>query len=391
MMEHCRHLLRSWGGGAVVLSPRDLEPDQLARFSADIRGIDNGRLLFDPQFYLPHADHARLRRHDYWPDQYETASFWSGSGPVELVTRLRDLNVALGCDRLILPGLLATSIDDDWLAHQTAVLEAGSQVADDKPLLMTIALGSDAVRNQDQLHDLLDSAAGWNPAGFYVVLEHPNGDYLVGDPSWLANFLDLVAGLRLRRREVIVGYCTHQFVIAGLANATAICSGTWMNVRSFPPAKFYAAYEDEIRQRSVWYYCPQSLSEYKLPFLDLAHTQGLLAAMEPDPSLGSNYVANLFGGAQPTTVGLDEQNAFRHYLHCLHGQVSGINSNSFDDEVAAERRRLEDARHLLTRLWNAGVLGQLRDFLQVIDFNLAAILAHSNTRGHQLRRSWGNL
>src|ERR1700682_1430020 len=233
MMEHSRYLLRTWGGGTVIVSPRDLEPDQIERFSADIRAIDHGGVLFHPQFYLPHADHARLRRHDYWPGQYDTANFWSGSGLADLVARLRQLNDRLGCQRFILPGLLATSVDDDWLAHQTAVLETGSRIAEDMPLLLTLALSSDALRNQDQLHDLLDTASGWNPLGFYVVCEHPNGDYLIGDPTWLANFLDLVAGLRLRGRQVIIGYCTHQFLLAGLAKATAIASGTWMNVRSF--------------------------------------------------------------------------------------------------------------------------------------------------------------
>ncbi len=29
MMEHCRHLISRWGGGTVILSPRDLSPDQL--------------------------------------------------------------------------------------------------------------------------------------------------------------------------------------------------------------------------------------------------------------------------------------------------------------------------------------------------------------------------
>jgi hypothetical protein len=182
-----------------------------------------------------------------------------------------------------------------------------------------------------------------------------------------------------------------QLLIAGLAKAPAIASGTWMNVRSFPPEKFHADYEDEIRQRAAWYYCPQALSEYKLPFLDLAYSQGLLPDKAPNPNLGSNYAANLFGGAQPTTVGLDEPNAFRHYLHCLHTQVSSIGANSFNDAVATEERRLEDARQFLNRLQRAGVLGQLRDFFPVIDVNLAAIRAHANTRGHQMRRRWNSL
>jgi hypothetical protein len=391
MMEHSRHLLRAWGGGTVILSPRDLEPIQLPRFADEILAIGNCGVLFDPQFYLPHADHERLRRHDYWPREYDTGEFWSGSGLGNLMTSLLQLNTTLRCHHFILPGLLAASIDDDWLTRQTAVVEAANRTTSDLPLLLTLALSSEALRSQDQVHDLLDVAAAWDSAGFYVVCEHPDGDYLVSNPSWLANVLDLLAGLRLRRRQVIVAYCTHQFLIAGLAKISAIASGTWMNVRSFPPEKFYADYEDEMRQRAVWYYCPQGLSEYKLPFLDFAYTQGLLSAMAPDPGLGSNYVANLFSGAQPTTVGLDEPSAFRHYLQCLRSQTSSAGANSFDDAMATEERRLEDARQLLSRLQRAGVLGQSRDFFPAIDSSLGAIRAHSNTRGHQMRRNWNSL
>jgi integrase len=53
--------------------------------------------------------------------------------------------------------------------------------------------------------------------------------------------------------------------------------------------------------------------------------------------------------AQPTKVGLDEQSAFRHYLQCLHAQVTSINANSFDEAVALEERRIEDARTSASR------------------------------------------
>ena len=33
MMDHCRHLVKSWSGGTVILSPRDLERKQLVKLS----------------------------------------------------------------------------------------------------------------------------------------------------------------------------------------------------------------------------------------------------------------------------------------------------------------------------------------------------------------------
>lgn len=142
------------------------------------------------------------------------------------------------------------------------------------------------------------------------VCEHPNGDYLVQAPVWMANVLELTAGFRLQEKDVILGYCNHQMLAAASCSATAIASGTWMNVSSFPPEKFRAQYEEEIKRKAVWYYCPQALSEYNIPTLDIAMQQGVLQEMVPPGDLDSRDTDVLFQGPQPTTVQSPEPQAF---------------------------------------------------------------------------------
>jgi hypothetical protein len=391
MMEHCRTLIRDWGGGTVILSPRDLTPEQVLRLSREINGLPAGRVLVDPQFFLPHADHERLCSHDYWPSEYSTNTFWGGTGLALLIDRLYHLNQAVESSAFIVPGMLAATIDDDWLEYQRATIEEARRAVSDRPVLSTVALSADAIRSQDQIHELLEECAEWPVDGWYLVCEHPSGEYLVTDPIWLANVLDLVAGLRLRSQSVILGYCTHQLLCAATAGTSAIAAGIWMNVRSFPPDKFRATYEDEIKQRSTWYYCPQALSEYKIPFLDIAHRQGVLGSMAPDPALGSAYADTLFSGPQPSTIGLSEQAAFRHYLHCLHSQTAAATQSSFDGTVTLSESSLTAAENLLARLRSAGVSGQLRDFRECVDVNRAALAVHSATRGPLLRRQWSQI
>lgn len=391
MMAHSRRLIREWGGGSVILSPRDLRSDQLGSLANDLRGLD-GKVLLDPQFYLPHADHERLRSHDYWPNEYESTGFWSSSDLRRLLTKLSNLNCQLHCSDFILPGIYAAVVDDDWLARQSAVLEEAQRLnLDDLPQLATVALSSEATRSEDQIHAILDAADNWNTDGVYLVCEHPNGDYLVTDPVWLANVLDLTAGLRLKGKRVIIGYCNHQMLVAACASATAISSGTWMNVRSFPPDKFREVYEDEFRQRKTWYYCPQALSEFGIPFLDIAQRQGLLREMIVPTTLSSNHASVLFEGSQPTTVGFAEPQAFRHYLQCLHGQVANSRRNTFDATATAYEQQLDQAESLLSRLHAAGVRGQGRDFSNVVDANRAALSVLRSDRRPMLNRYWADL
>jgi hypothetical protein len=391
MMEHCRALLTLWNGGTVILSPRDLNSEQLNRMAGAINGIPQSRTLLDPQFYLPHADHERLCAHDFWPSNYETGAFWQGPALTDLLTRLTTLNQQLGCRAFVLPGMLAGNINDDWLETQRAVVAEAGAIQSRLPLIMTVALSGDAVRNEEQVARLLEDSENWATAGYYVVCEHPNGDYLVSDPNWLANVIDLAAGLRLRGAEVILGYCNHQLLIASVAKVNAIASGTWMNVRSFPPEKFNAAYEEEIKQRATWYYCPQALSEYKIPFLDIARRLNLLALMAPAPDLDGGFATPMFSGVAPSSVGFTEQGAFRHYLHAFRGQVLGSVRDSFDETCSTHYRLLDEASDLLLRLAAGGIRGQRRDFLDIVDVNRAALGLIRSIRGAMLRRSWARL
>ena len=131
-----------------------------------------------------------------------------------------------------------------------------------------------------------------------------------------------------------------------------------MNVRSFPPEKFVTTYDEEIRQRAKWYYCPHALSEYKVPFLDFAYRQDVLDRMAPEPSFDGGYVSAMFSGTLPSTVDFTEQAAFRHYLHALHAQAASASAASFNETVQRHQQLLDSAEQILAELAKVGVKGQ---------------------------------
>lgn len=392
MIEHSRQLIQDWGGGTVILSPRDLVPEQLLRYAKTLPRI-GGTALVDPQFYLPHADHERLRSHAYWPSEYDSDPFWTGIGVEHLLRKILDLNHTLACPSIILPGTLAESISDDWLARQSTVIDVARRMCDGSDnLIATIALSEGALSSADQVHQVLEAANKWKTDAFYVICEHPRGDYLVTDPNWLSNVDDLVAGLRLKRKKVILGYSQHQMLIAAAGSVTAIASGTWMNVRSFPPEKFRLQYDEEFkRSPAIWYYSPQALSEFTLPFLDLAKRQGVLGLMAAQTLFDSQYGDKVFSGPQPSSSGFAQPDAFRHYLQCLRSQAINARRPTFDATVDHHSRALEQAASVLDRLHSQGVKGQLRDFRAIVDVNDAALQVLKTDRGSILRREWKNL
>ena len=143
-----------------------------------------------------------------------------------------------------------------------------------------------------------------------------------------------------------------------------------------------------MSRRATWFYCPQALSEYKLPFLDLALTAGVLNQMRPDPALGSTFADPLFQGVSPSSVSWGEQDAFRHYLTCLRSQAAQIRRTSFRDALSDNMQLLSRAETLLGNLRRQGVLGQDRDFSTIVDVNRAALTRFTAARGQQLDRNW---
>ena len=391
MMGHCKSLIEHWGGGTVILSPRDLEPNQLSKFAKEIKKL-KGEVLLDPQVYLPRATHERLQSHNYWEKEYDTRNFWSGAGVNEQLTKLLELNRRLGCAAWILPGHSTSVISDTWLEYQRHTIEAAQNLQNNSfELIATVALNVDATRNPDKIHDLIESAKNWSASAVYLICEPPKYQYLVDNPVWLTNIVDLIAGLRLSGKKVIVGYSSHQMLIAGCASANAIASGTFLNVRSFTIDKFHAQESDEKSRRTPWYYCPQALSEFKIPSLDLAVMRGMLTEFKPLPNLGSSEADILFSGSQPSSTGFGERESFRHYLKALRSQVFESRKNSFDESVNHHKHLLDSAENILARFRDFGIRDKARDFEAVIDTNKAALSYLEDFRGVILRRAWSKL
>ena len=388
MMGLSSQLISDWGGGGVILSPRDQTAPQLKRTAEPVRS-SGGQVLIDPQCFAQDCNHPNLLAHDYWSEfcQHPAASFAGGPATAAVLSKLAQLSNDVAVTAVILPGPIANSVTDDWFSFVESMIDEAPDHFGTKELFATIALSSAALLDEIQVEAVVERISGWNIAGAYVVPEHPNG-YLVDNPNWLANLLILVSGIKLSGRKVIVGYSSHQMLCLASANADVVASGTWLNVRDFPIEKFYAAGEDDVSRRALWYYCPQALSEFKIPYLDIARRQGVLNEMAPPTEIQPNYAAPLFAGAAPSNVAWSQTDAFRHYLSSFHVQAAAARLNTFDETLALHRSTLDSVQALLGRLHRNGVLGQDRDFGQICDVNRSAVTVFETARGERMRRSW---
>ena len=385
MMGLCRELLPNMPDSTVILSPRDLDEKQIERFVKDIEK-KGGTTLLDPQLYAPRSNHRKLTNHTYWPRDYstETADYKKAVLPA-----LKALNDSAQTSAFILPGLYCERVGDIWLNIHDDIIDAAAGYSDKK--IGTLCLSADVLRAQDQLDLLLAKTEEWGLDGYYVIAAHPAGEYLVDDPLWLTQLLSLCAGLKLQKKEVILGYSNHQTLCTACAGIDALASGTWMNVRSFTLSKFFNPDPDEVKRKRTWYYCPQALTEVKPEFLDIAFISKILMSLAPLPAYNSHYADMLFSGALPTNTVYKEPDSFKHYLTCLHSQCQMASRENFDETINYHRKSLKDAGKMVAFMHKHGVRGQKRDFEDYIDVNLSAIDAFEADKGFLLKRMWSSL
>ena len=388
MQTMCKDFLSSWGSSTVIISPLNIPPERLNKFSIEIEKA-NGQILFDPQLYFPRKYHKNLAKYDYWP-QDNITSLEDGDC-VSLISKLAALNKEIGSSAFILPSFIIGKIDHRWDAMQRAFIDNAKASVPDMELLHTIALTGEVLSDSLQVETITQYAEQWDVDGVYIVCEHPERYYLVDKPLWVSNLLALVAGLKRQGKKVIVGYASHQMLCLSLSKCDAIASGNFLNVRWFKPERFETLDDDEISRRAVWYYCPHALSEYKVPFLDIAQRMNKLDVMAPPPDMMNPYCEMLFSGSLPSSTVYKETHAHRHYLHCLRQQSLTATRASYSETRDSHILLLETAEQILSGLRSKGIRGQDRDFSEIIDVNRAAIAVHDAEFQFSLSKEWDTM
>lgn len=383
---------KRWKTVNVILSPRDISPEQLVKWSQEFKK-NNVDCFFDPQCYYPKSNHKRLSKYNYWDNSMSTNLGTELNYDEELISDINYYNDIIGTRRFIIPSFMRKYEDnwiDKWEKDSEKLINASMKIVRNKERLLTLALPSDILcQTEDNIEKIIRIAEKFDVDGYYIVAEPPNGQYLVDNPLWLSNLLQLCAGLKLLNKKVIVGYANQQLLCLSTAKVDAIASGTFLNVRRF--SNKFEEPDRSIKRKSIWYYYPESLSEYKMGFLDVAFNNRVLDELKPQEELENDYINLIFSGIMPQTTAFNETLAFRHYLESLRRQAALCSRGSFEETISANEMLLETAERRLEFLEDNGIYAQSRCFRDIIDVNRSTIQRLQKTRGFLLKYSWNEL
>lgn len=386
-------LARRWGNATAILSPRDMTPLQLDSWSKEFNK-SNVKCFFDPQCYCPKSELKRLSQYTYWDCNLNTNLQSKDNVVDKRIRSIKEYNSIANTKAYIIPNILHpydNEWEKKWISQSKRLIESAKKIMTDKLLYMTLTFPKDfLVQNDEIIEPVIQEILSWNVDGFYVIAEALNGSYLIDNPMWLSNVLQICATLKLADKKVIFGYGNHQLLPLSLVKVDALASGNWLNVRSFTN-RFIDS--DELKRKSTWVYYPNALSEYKLSFMDWAFNNGYLNTMKPDDKDFINESINKIyqSSVQPSSTSFNETDAFKHYLMCLKHQIETLSKDTYKETLAINEMILNTAEREIERLEKGGVFAQTRSFRDVIDVNRAAIAKLNKTRGFSLNMSWKSM
>ena len=270
-------MISKWGSGTAILSPVNTKPEKVVSLAKKIQKA-GGSVLFDPQMFYPKNAHNKLKIYDYWIDESATLSDCDALRGVG--QELLRINTEIDSDKIILPCIAMREDTFDYGINMVNYLVSYFHTKTEKKLLATICLYPETIRNETSIENIIESLRQVDVDGYYIIPRPSNGEYIVSDPLWEIGLLRLLTCLKLNHKCVIVGYSNHQGLLYSLAKIDGLATGTWMNTRSFMPNKFQSPRDDDVKNRSVWYYLPTSMCEYKVAVLDVAMRRGYLTNFE---------------------------------------------------------------------------------------------------------------
>lgn len=363
----------------VILSPRNCSREQIERHASELheRSAD---VLFDPQFYQPHTERENILNYPYWQGlNFETVNF-AATGATELCKGVIGYQTdVLNVSEVILPGRYTNSLSEEWLETQSIFADTAQSLNIGKNVYSTVAIGPDIVRDRNSFDRVLNEVVTYPVEGIYFISKSPK-DFLVADEQFIYNLLDGLLSISLTGKKVLLGYSNQQSLIYASAGVKGFASGNFRNVRSFDPDTFDVQ-EQSDRQRAVWYYDANTLSEFRPQAIGLAYQRGLSGSFGPV----CRHCSPLLESTNPAIVPWGEPQAFRHYLSEICRQWVDFTHVPNSKRVDYVINMIRDVETQLKSLTDRGFRAGDRSFLTVLESTLSALLAFQTDRQSDLK------
>ena len=229
----------------VIMSPRDESPRKLVSFLTELQEANpEAELLVDPQFHIGAiqglAAVGHLSEYDHYRSRLNPSSF-NPRTTTSFVQDVLEWQNELDVTAILSPTVMVNDLDGQW-AQVASMLaqETIDQHNGDKPLLISLVVEEDALRQRGQVDEWLDDLTGLEADGFYIVVRRRDESYRQNyDPVVLTSLLRVCYSLaEVNEYRVFAGYTDMASLLLHAVGVEGTGSGWSAGLRQFILRRF---------------------------------------------------------------------------------------------------------------------------------------------------------
>jgi len=317
-------------GDGLVISP----VHQALHRVEGITASTCNRSLFDPQFYLPNSQKAKLHSYKFFPEVltqgFSTIDF--SLFALESAKLCIEFQARLNFERIIIPARFFEQMVSDFIQKQeiysvVPFLKETSRQRIKRPVLLTLPLTSHMVEDAAFRTRILNWVTSYPEiSGVYLIVDHERPEKQVTSDRFLFDMLVLLTELREAGLDVVLGYTNTESLLYLVAGEIDITMGAFENTRMFSLDKFIESDEDR-RGPKARIYLPGLLN-----WIQFGQAKELRAASKEiwdavyEPTDYSE--AALKQAVEPT---FNQAPLYKHYFKCFSNQVEQLRNLSREE------------------------------------------------------------
>ncbi len=324
----------------VIMSPRDELPGNLASYLNSLRDSHpSAERLVDPLFHIgtvSSASDGKLPRYPHYNSQLTPRSF-SATNIQNFVRDTLDWERGLSVSAFVSPTVMVDDLSNQWA--QIAMMLAQDTISQhdgDKPLLISLVIGEEALRQRALVDSWLDDLTMLDVDGFYLVIRRTDETYRQNyDPDILASLLNVCFSLaEVNQYRVFAGYMDMVTLLLHAVGVTGTGAGWYATLKQFTLRRFQQSTGG--RQARARYSSRPLLNSIYMTELDSIYYGRRL----PDVISGTTFDTRFGGNTNPENVPWPPRDSALHHWQVLDGIIQSIAGNTISD-------RLDSARNLI--------------------------------------------
>lgn len=342
-------------GNGIIFSPVHCQKDRL-------QGIDvivKQHCLFDPQFYVPDSQKAKLQSYEFFPEtlmsgfstnDYEAKAYESSRQCLQF--QIDNLFESLIIPARYFPDLVSNYIQQQRGLFVEPFLNAYRQYGDGRRLFLTLPMTIGMLLDDEYRVSILDWSTSYPEIdGIYLLVHFDERSKQLKNFDNLLSYIRFIQELQGADLEVICGYCNTEGLLLTLLDVYGIAMGAYENTRGFSIDKFLEDDQDR-RGPAARIFLPNLLNWIRWATADEIRND--FPDLWNKIYTPTDYSEAVFKSGQ--TPHFSQPPLYKHQFLLMADLYRDLSERNIDKRAQNLNDRIRTASQLYGELYSAGII-----------------------------------